>query len=121
MSLVLRSAFRWGGAASVPGALIFASVALTALSDIGVVTATVHADRASDLLLTLAYAGFLPAYGLLAAAALHPRMATLYDPATGPTDAGSVRLVTVLFALLAPVIVAAVVVARGQRSPSSSS
>lgn len=118
LSLILRSAFRWGGAASAPGALIFASVALTALSDIGVVTATVHADYVSDLVLTLAYAGFLLAYGLLAAAALHPRMATLYDPAKGPTDAGSIRLVTVLVALVAPVIVAAVVVARGRPLPT---
>jgi signal transduction histidine kinase len=117
LSVLLRSAFRWGGATSVPGALIFAALATTSVCDIGVVTATVHADRTPALLLTLAYAGFLVAYGLLAASALHPHMTSLYDPATGPTDAGGARLLIVLTAPVAPLLVAGILYLRGDPLP----
>jgi signal transduction histidine kinase len=118
LSVILRSAFRWGGAASAAGALIFGSAAVTALCDVAVVTASVHADRVySDALVTLAYGGFMVAYGLLAAAALHPRMASLYDPATGPTDAGGVRLFVVLTAPILPLLVAGVLYLQGEPLP----
>jgi signal transduction histidine kinase len=118
LSVILRSAFRWGGAASVPGALIFASAAVTAACDIGVVTATVHGSGAfSDSLLTFAYGGFLVAYGLLAAAALHPQMASLYDAAQGLSDAGRIRLFAVLTAPTAPLLVAAGLYLRGDPLP----
>ena len=117
LTVLLRAAFRWGGAGSVPGALILASLATTAVCDVGVVTATVHADRTSGLLLTLAYAGFLVAYGLLAAAALHPRMTALYQPVTGPMEAGGVRLLVVLTAPLAPLVVAGILYLQGDPLP----
>jgi signal transduction histidine kinase len=126
LSVVLRSVYRMRTAARAPRALLVSGALVIFICLVGIlaVIANSTAPRVGlkgidDLGLTVALGGFLVAYGLFSAAALHPRMPEVYTPQPSRrfAVAGRRRLLPVFAAPLVPPLVAVIMHLAGEPLP----
>jgi signal transduction histidine kinase len=126
LSVVLRSVYRSRSAAPGPRALLVSGALMIFICDIGIlaVIANTTAARAGledvdDFGLTVALGGFLVAYGLFCAAALHPRMPEVYGPQAPRRVpvAGQRRLISVFAVTLVLPLVAVILHLAGEPLP----